>query len=337
MKFYDATISDVLCKSDNGTIHSIDTCLRYVGTMPKMSESCTVSCVADCTFTNWQSWSLCVGGCTGKRFRSRTLVSKLEFYLSHKSQTNNIDEDTAPSDCRNLAKHPQYEQEPCLCGELSPVVLGDWSECILEPLETDVRLPKHISRHAMRQTRNASNFDSTCGSGYRYKVIACKNDQNTIETALNCKVDDYDKELCMIPCPVDCVMSDWSEWTKCPSECGAGVQQRFRHIQRLPSAGGRRCPSLDGTSKDVQTRLCHPECTDYLWNVYDWSMCHMVNANGHTTGTASDHFCSRQDRPPNTRTCYMPCLGECVVSEWTEWTVCQQLSPFHISIGNIEE
>lgn len=53
----------------------------------------------------------------------------------------------------------------------------------------------------------------------------------------------------MIPCPVDCEMSDWTVWSDCPAKCGAGVQTRYRSIRRLPSAGGRQCPSLGSKSK----------------------------------------------------------------------------------------
>merc|ERR1719456_21277 len=33
------------------------------------------------------------------------------------------------------------------------------------------------------------------------------------------------------PCPVDCILSIWSGWSKCSAECGGGVQQRLREVK----------------------------------------------------------------------------------------------------------
>lgn len=59
----------------------------------------------------------------------------------------------------------------------------------------------------------------------------------------------YEEEMCLIPCPVDCVMSDWSQWTDCSTSCGTGSQMRYRHIKQNPSDGGSLCPSLDNARK----------------------------------------------------------------------------------------
>ena len=65
----------------------------------------------------------------------------------------------------------------------------------------------------------------------------------------------YEEEVCLIPCPVDCIMSDWSPWSDCSTSCETGSQMRYRHIKQMPSDGGRQCPSLDNAGK-VNTLEC---------------------------------------------------------------------------------
>ena len=59
----------------------------------------------------------------------------------------------------------------------------------------------------------------------------------------------YEEETCLIPCPVDCIMSDWSPWSDCSTSCETGTQMRYRHIKQIPSDGGRLCPALDQANK----------------------------------------------------------------------------------------
>lgn len=33
---------------------------------------------------------------------------------------------------------------------------------------------------------------------------------------------DPSEEDCIVPCPVDCVVSTWSDWTPCSASCGLG-------------------------------------------------------------------------------------------------------------------
>lgn len=155
---------------------------------------------------------------------------------------------------------------------------------------------------------------------------------------------------CNIPCPNDCKMAQWSEWSKCPSKCRPGIQKRSRYIEQLNSAGGRQCPSLDSTQTETQTRLCHPECSQYIWKAYEWSMCDsssrtcgdgtqrrvvncvIVNVNGDTTGITTEDNCAGQVKPHSEQQCRLACVGECVMSDWTEWTECPRVSPSYISL-----
>lgn len=46
------------------------------------------------------------------------------------------------------------------------------------------------------------------------------------------------------PCPVDCVVTAWSDWSPCSEPCGGGTQNRTRSVTTSPAFGGSPCPSL---------------------------------------------------------------------------------------------
>jgi thrombospondin type 1 repeat protein len=49
------------------------------------------------------------------------------------------------------------------------------------------------------------------------------------------------------PKPIDCVVSDWTDWSKCSKDCGGGTQQRTRKVSTPAQNGGAGCPDLSET------------------------------------------------------------------------------------------
>lgn len=58
-------------------------------------------------------------------------------------------------------------------------------------------------------------------------------------------VTGYIEEACIIPCPSDCKLSEWSNWSRCSKSCGSGVKVRSKWLREKPYNGGRPCPKLD--------------------------------------------------------------------------------------------
>lgn len=67
------------------------------------------------------------------------------------------------------------------------------------------------------------------------------------------------------PCSVDCVVSDWKEWSECSATCGGGTTSREREVLQEAQAGGRACPTLS------EEALCNPqECEPVHCEVSEW-------------------------------------------------------------------
>jgi hypothetical protein len=43
---------------------------------------------------------------------------------------------------------------------------------------------------------------------------------------------------------IDCVLSEWGQWSECDAKCGTGIMSRQRTILRAPENGGKHCGSL---------------------------------------------------------------------------------------------
>lgn len=85
------------------------------------------------------------------------------------------------------------------------------------------------------------------------------------------------EQACLIPCPQDCVVSDFTFWSSCSKTCGYGLQHRTRHVLATPMYGGAKCPNL------TETRTCAgaTECPagegehQYSLKVGPWAECRL--------------------------------------------------------------
>merc|ERR1719389_269763 len=79
------------------------------------------------------------------------------------------------------------------------------------------------------------------------------------------------------PCPIDCVMDDWSGWSGCSKDCGGGVMSRSRNIEVEPDFKGKEC----GATTDTQmcnVDACNVPCELEDWG--DWSTCSKACSGG---------------------------------------------------------
>lgn len=326
---------NVTCKDQRDNEYEPDVCLERIGPMPAVAEPCFVPCLEKCFLTEWEPFSHCIEGCNGYRFRNRELTEESKYKPV----------------CKNRLRYPLYEKVHCKCDPFQPITIGNLSECIIEGpekatptdmMDTSKLLSPFPPRGPeMQSSTEGESFDmSNCGEGKAYKALLCLNSNDILKGTSQCSHADK-VESCTILCPVDCIMSQWSKWSPCNASCGYGFRERYRTVEQKPSAGGRPCPKMgnDGTA-EIQTKLCKTDCKEYVWRHDGWSSC--VYRSPKTCGrgiqtrqvicvekedlsgitSLQDSYCNKIPKPAEQRICSTPCVGECVVSEWSEWTKC---------------
>jgi len=67
------------------------------------------------------------------------------------------------------------------------------------------------------------------------------------------------------PCPVDCVMSNWTDVGSCSASCGNGQQNQTRTIQVLHLHGGASCPTELTRLVTCSVQPCPVDCVLSSW------------------------------------------------------------------------
>jgi len=80
-------------------------------------------------------------------------------------------------------------------------------------------------------------------------------------------------------CPVDCVMSRWSGWSKCSKECEGGTKGRTRSIMTKPKNGGMSCNTAQEFAA-CNVGSCDRNCKLKKWS--KWSPCSVACGGGFT-------------------------------------------------------
>ncbi|ELK12543.1 Thrombospondin type-1 domain-containing protein 7A [Pteropus alecto] len=306
----------ITCRRQDGGQAGIHDCLQYAGPVPALTQACQIPCQDDCQFTSWSKFSSCNGDCGAVRTRKRTIVGK-----SKKKEK-----------CKNSHLYPLIETQYCPCDKYNAQPVGNWSDCILPEGKAEVLLGMKVQGDIKE-----------CGQGYRYQAMACYDQNGRLVETSRCNSHGYIEEACIIPCPSDCKLSEWSNWSRCSKSCGSGVKVRSKWLREKPYNGGRPCPKLDHVNQVYEVVPCHSDCNQYLWVTEPWSICKVTFVNmrdncgegvqtrkvrcmQNTADGPADHvedyLCDPEEMPLGSRECKLPCPEDCVISEWGPWTRC---------------
>ncbi|KTG31262.1 hypothetical protein cypCar_00027781 [Cyprinus carpio] len=306
----------ISCRQLDGTVADVVQCLKFASSMPVMSQPCQLPCRDDCQLTNWSKFSPCTSDCVGVRTRRRALVGK-----SKKKDK-----------CKNSQMYPLSETQYCPCDKYNAQPVGNWSDCILP----EGRVENAAGMKVQGDVKE-------CGQGYRYQAMVCYDQDNRLVETSRCNSHGYIEEACIVPCPSDCKLSEWSNWSRCSKSCGSGVKVRSKWLREKPYNGGRPCPKLDHLNQVYEVVPCVSDCSQYIWIAEPWSVwkvsnvdlkencgegvqtrrvrC-MLNTVDGPSDAVEDYLCDPEEMPQGTRESRLPCPEDCVLSDWSPWTPC---------------
>ncbi|MGH0148912.1 UNVERIFIED_CONTAM: hypothetical protein FKN15_013938 [Acipenser sinensis] len=234
--------------------------------------------------------------------------------------------------CRNNQMFPLTETQYCPCDKYNAQPVGNWSDCILP----DGKVEGILGMKVLGDIKE-------CGQGYRSQAMVCYDQNNRIVETSRCNSHGYIEEACIIPCPSDCKLSEWSNWSRCSKSCGSGVKVRSKWLREKPYNGGRPCPKLDHVNQVYEVVPCHSDCSQYVWAAEPWSVWRvsyvdlkencgegvqtrkvrcMQNTIDGPSDPVEDYLCDPEDMPLGARESKLPCPEDCVLSDWAPWSRC---------------
>ena len=141
-----------------------------------------------------------------------------------------------------------------------------------------------------------------------------------------CPITSEVRECGQQPCPTDCKVSEWSNWTECDKTCGEGTQKRNRKVVEDAKDGGKECPLLVET-QPCNMNMCPTDCEVSEWS--QWSACDKPCGEGkqQRTRTILVPASNGGSCPPliEVKSCNtQSCAADCEVSNWSDWSSCSK-------------
>ncbi|XP_059059091.1 thrombospondin type-1 domain-containing protein 7B-like [Achroia grisella] len=260
----------------------------YDGDFPSLLRgACTVTCRRDCVLGSWGEWGPCaVEPDSRAAFRFRTREVIQEASGGGRECGATLQRATC------TVRAPRWSA-------------ADWPPCA----------PKH----------------ALCGRALVNRSVTCIDSEGKILDDANCEASGAGpapprEATCRAPCPRDCVLSAWSEWSPCEQTKSGGRRDRTRAVLRPAAPGGAPCGHL------VAAEPCAPHA--HSWHVAPWDDCQPLGGSPCGEGIkrrsvrclrsdgvfVNDSFCPNTTATEASESwCYVPCGVDCELTQWSAW------------------
>ena len=298
-------------------------------------EKCnTQNCPVNCTVSPWSSFGNCNAPCGGgSQTKSRTITKGSQFggvcpeSLSEEEKCNT---QNCPINC-TVSPWSSWSKCPVSCGGGSQTK----TRTITKGAQFGGVCPESLSEEEKCNTQNCpvnctvspwssfGNCNAPCGGGSQTK-------SRTITKGAQfggvCPESLSEEEKCNTQnCPVNCTVSPWSSWSKCPVLCGGGTQTKTRTITKGAQFGGV-CPEFLSEEEKCNTQNCPINCTVSPWSSF--GNCNAPCGGGTQTksrtitkGAQFGGVCPEslsEEEKCNTQNCPI----NCTVSPWSSFGNC---------------
>lgn len=297
---------DPVCLVD-GVIHECES-TGLANLSFSLSEPCMAPCPGECVAGEWGEWSPCSTNCPiGSCQRQRTRAILRETLDCTDESVLDIQTCYAPV-------NPYFWD------------MGPWKDCIVDPLEN----------HTATVSSSPGHY---CGLGLRRRTISCMNGtEGAVHESLCVEAGIRRPAIvqnCSLPCPVDCIVGPFSDWTECARCILRSFQQRSRDVIIPAQFGGQECPDL------VQMKNCIPTGCVEKTQINHVPLVSIDYTREGQCGSALKYepvSCLRNTEFVSPSECLggeikteknitLPCPSEpnCTYSEWSDWSECVTL------------
>ena len=293
----------------------------------------------DCLLGDWQEWSFCdTADPSGQKYRFRKILHEQRWggqpCLGSLHQTRPCSAKQDPTDCK-LSSWTEWGSCSESCGRgwhsrersVIEVPMAGGTRCADDLVE--IQPCSRFCDHALPVNCELTDWSAWghCDEeGQRYRQ------RHVLTTAENggdgCSGNLLEAESCDLA-KVDCVVSEWVEWSDCDRSCGTGQLKRQRQIIHFPRNGGELCPS-----ELIQTTGCNlgycptTNCEESQWS--EWGDCSVSCGVGEekrerkvamlrSSGGTGCENAMAESRPCHS----IPCsVRACELSAWSAWGEC---------------